>query len=622
MPLRMWEEYSNEEEAERMFAGGGRYCQLLIALAAIFIVVAVSVIRYCPEEVNYRNSDATWHTLLTIEAYNETPARDHLFLPIVSLGEDEDKYIPWGATIPDEDGNYYYTSFSPAGYVVPWLFMKLFQLSVCEESLYLFNSVLFALSAVLWGIFIFWSFGSRKETIWLSVIGIFTYVLTPELLHGMGIVYWHQSLMQVTLLIQMMAFWRAKEWNSKPAKVIFYVFALLNPYIEWTGYVANVGFALAEMRIGRKGNLKKAFGRAAVLGLITISSFGVFAGHYLLKVSADSFLLALKNRFMARNITASLKLTSVFESYLPSFLFLWLLIVALVVWNIAKKKCLELRHGMLMLVMAFPVIENFIMKEHAVAYTYDKMKACFLLSFLVCELAYQLIHSSEHKKATAVIVSGLVAFAGTLNLNAYLCDRSYIWPTSYQEKNKQISAYINSNYPGCALGARAGASIRGYMNLLFGRGIYEGVNADALKRIADEKGERYAVILDIEGLEASGVHALESATIYDVWTDEVSKIIVDAGELVSMQLNSDGVLVRQASPLTDLNWTDGYSNTGNILLFAYDTDLLIHLLESTTVICAGQSFPIAGIDYDGQWIRVSIGADASVCKYPNYIQIE
>ena len=23
MPLRMWEEYSNEEEAERMFAGGG-----------------------------------------------------------------------------------------------------------------------------------------------------------------------------------------------------------------------------------------------------------------------------------------------------------------------------------------------------------------------------------------------------------------------------------------------------------------------------------------------------------------------------------------------------------------------------------------------------------------------
>ena len=80
--------------------------------------------------------------------------------------------------------------------------------------------------------------------------------------------------------------------------------------------------------------------------------------------------------------------------------------------------------------------------------------------------------------------------------------------------------------------------------------------------------------------------------------------------------------MRQASPLTDQNWTDGYSNTGNILLFAYDTDLLIHLLGSTDIICAEQSFPIAGIDYDGQWIRVSIGADASVCKYPNYIQIE
>lgn len=604
-----------------MFAGGGRYCELLIALVAIALVVVVSVIKYCPEEVNYRNSDATWHTLLTIEAYNETSARNHLFLPIVSLGKDEDKFIPWGATIPDEDGNYYYTSFSPAGYVAPWLFMKLFQLSVCERSLYLFNSVLFALSAVLWGIFIFWIFGSRKDSIWISMIGVFTYVLTPELLHGMGIVYWHQSLMQVTLLIQMMAFWKAKELNSKPANVVFYLFALLNPCIEWTGYVANVGFALAEMLIGRKENLKRAFGRAAALGLIIISAFGAFTGHYLLKVSADSFFLALKNRFMARNIAAPLKLTSVFESYLQSFLFLWLLIAALVVWNIAKKRCVELRHGMLMLVMAFPVIENFIMKEHAVMYTYDRMKACFLLSFLVSELAYQLFYNSENKKATVVIVSGLVAFTGMLNLNSYLCDRSYIWPTSYQEENKRISEYININYPGCVLGGRVGASIRGYMNLLFERGIYEGANADVLKGIANEKGERYAVILDVENLEGSGVHDLGGATVYDLWTGEISKIIADEDKLVSVQLDSDGTLVRQLSPLTDLNWTDGYSNTENTLLFEYDTDLLIHLLESTNIICTGQSFPIEGVDYDRQWIRVSVGADASACKYPNYIQI-
>ena len=62
------------------------------------------------------------------------PASEHAFLPIVSLGGDENKYIPWGATIPDEEGNYYYTSFSPAGYFVPWLFIKVFRLEICEKS--------------------------------------------------------------------------------------------------------------------------------------------------------------------------------------------------------------------------------------------------------------------------------------------------------------------------------------------------------------------------------------------------------------------------------------------------------------------------------------------------------
>ena len=86
--------------------------------------------KYKTGNIDYRNSDATWHVLLTIECYNETPILDHLFLPIVSLGENDDKYIPWGSTIPDNKGNYYYTSFSPAGYFFPWLFIKLFRLPI------------------------------------------------------------------------------------------------------------------------------------------------------------------------------------------------------------------------------------------------------------------------------------------------------------------------------------------------------------------------------------------------------------------------------------------------------------------------------------------------------------
>ena len=110
--------------------GGHKYTDIIkIMIFVSILVITVSFIRIkTGDELEYRNSDATYHTLLTIEAYDQTPMSKHLYLPIVSLGKSDDKWIPWGATIPDKEGNYYYTSFSPAGYYLPWLFMKIFRL--------------------------------------------------------------------------------------------------------------------------------------------------------------------------------------------------------------------------------------------------------------------------------------------------------------------------------------------------------------------------------------------------------------------------------------------------------------------------------------------------------------
>ena len=121
----------------------------LVCLAVALLVAASALVRAPREEVGYRNEDATWHVLLTVTAYDETPKSQHLFLPIVSLGGQADKGIPWGGTIPDAQGNYYYTSFSPAAFFVAWAFIRLFGLPVSEGSLYLLNSVLLAISALV-----------------------------------------------------------------------------------------------------------------------------------------------------------------------------------------------------------------------------------------------------------------------------------------------------------------------------------------------------------------------------------------------------------------------------------------------------------------------------------------
>jgi hypothetical protein len=117
-------------------------------LAIVILVMGVFVVKYRGGEVNYLDSDATWHTLLTMKAYEETSISEHKFVPIVSLGGSDNKYIPWGVTVPSAEGDYYYTSFSAAGYVLPYLFVKLFHLSISESVLYLFNSILFGVSAI------------------------------------------------------------------------------------------------------------------------------------------------------------------------------------------------------------------------------------------------------------------------------------------------------------------------------------------------------------------------------------------------------------------------------------------------------------------------------------------
>ena len=88
-----------------------RHTAAVLIILACALSVIVSAYKYRSGEINYYNSDATWHVLCTIEAYNETPASEHLFLPLVSLGTEQNKYIPWGACVQGKDGNYYYTSF-------------------------------------------------------------------------------------------------------------------------------------------------------------------------------------------------------------------------------------------------------------------------------------------------------------------------------------------------------------------------------------------------------------------------------------------------------------------------------------------------------------------------------
>lgn len=469
-----------------------------------------------------------------MEAYDETPISQHKFLPIVSLGDADDKFISWGATIPDKNGNYYYTSFSSAGYVLPYLFVKLFRLPINEKSLYIFNTFLFAISALIWIVLLNKIYKDSKNRKAILLIGVLAYIFSPELLHGMGIVYWHQSVMQVTLLIQLSAYYAWKEENSKDAKIVFYVMSVINPYVEWTGYIANVGYALSELGLNWKKDIKRKWTNVFILFVLTIFSFGLFTLHYISVVNSSDFFTALKNRFFARNFNnSSTLLTDVFGGYLKSFLLIWILLFFLIIWNIVRTGRIELKHKYLMFIMIFPLLENVIMKEHALSYTYDRMKMIFILSFIVCELVKQLLESYKIKKKLVSIVLCTITFLLCIgNLRYYINDTKYIWEIDYRDSNEILASYINENYSNSVLVTNT--AVRGYINLLFGCGIYEGYNIDGAISIANEKKKENAIEILIEETNSWNMYKLSGAIVYNTFTGKCETIKIQSDNSIDV----------------------------------------------------------------------------------------
>ena len=501
-------------------------CYIVVIAAIVFVLVA-SYIRYKPEDVNYYNADATWHTLLTIEAYNETPIAQHIFLPIVSLGDESDKWIPWGATINDNQGNYYYTSFSPAGYFLPWLFIKTFNLPVCEHSLYIFNTLLFMFSAVLWSIFLKWIY-SKNEIV---ILGVLLYVFVPEMLHGMGIVYWHQSVFQVTFIAQIMAYYRYKKDESKRWGILFFVLVFINPYIEWSGYIANMGFFIFELFHIRKQRLLFCLRRLCLIGILTVTSVIVFIAHYLSRVNKHILFETIKARFMARNVTTVTELSSVIGGYFKSFSYIWIVLFVLVIWNIWRNKKLEILNGSIIFLVLFPLLENVVMKEHAYFYSYDRMKGILFVSLLCCEFMRQLFDGYATRKKVISIMASITILCCINNIYEYSRSGKYLWQADYRKGNIVLAEYIKENYANSILGLND-APVRGYVNLLFSRGVYEWKSFDWLSQKALEEGMQYVIIINIENSESLNMYDLSGATVYDVKNETVTNIYEKDSEII------------------------------------------------------------------------------------------
>lgn len=494
----------------------------VVAVCLLMVIVAGQV-KY-REHYNYLNSNATWHVLFTIQAYDETPVSVHKFLPIVSFGDEFDKEIQWAEMVSDGNGNYYYTSFSPAGFVLPYLFFKLFHLPVTEGSLYLFNTVLCCIALLLCMRLFCDLFRDRLQETYICILVTLLFAFQTEIMQGMGMVYWHQSLMQVLLAAQFLNFYHFKE--KRGFRIAFFVICFLMPYVEWTGCIANVGFAIALFFNNGLHVKGKNFLWVFLSGLCTIGSLGVLIFHYLSVIDWNGFRQALQDRYMMRTRYAYATTFNLVWGYWKSFKTFWVILLVLFV------ACCIIHKGLkwikqwgailpMLFVMCFPLLENLVMKEHAISYTYDRMKLVYpmLLAAVVMIVSIaQKWDSAWTKRVITVVIAGISIY----NLCTYTKNTELLWPADYREKNERIAEECMENYHEDSLYGMEGAAVRGYMNMLFHRGIYENVTEEELLGLAEERGAKYAVLITPAAEPSPDncqcMYAVDHVTIIDVDT--------------------------------------------------------------------------------------------------------
>lgn len=447
-------------------------------ITAFLLVLFVSTMNLRSYDVDYINEETTLHVILTMLCYDEIPFNIHKFLPIITL--DGTKFVPWGATIPDQYGNFYHTSFSAAGHFIPYVFIKFIRLFMDMDFgslLYIFNSLCFILSAYLWSVIIYLCFPKHK--LFLSLLAVSIYVFSPENIHSMGYVYWHQTIFQVSFLLQLYSYIKNKTW-------LFCLTTFINPYIEWTGYIANIGFAISEFIKYRK-NLKQAFLKSLYIGILTLYSLIFLCCHWLMVIKPKVFFETSLSRFTARSILHN-SYTELLVGYIDSFRYWYLLLIVLIILNLNKKFFNQKYCYNILFLTIFPCIENFIVLQHAILYPYDRMKMAFPLSLMICMLVYNLIIKFPHIKKFIIALCMAICL---VNFTSYRLDTSRVWKFDHLEENQRL-ADIAKQYKGKAL-FKGYLFVRAYISLLFDENIYEYKTFEQLRKIAIHNNIPYIV---------------------------------------------------------------------------------------------------------------------------------
>jgi hypothetical protein len=357
------------------------------------------------------NNEAAIHFINTLSRYHGRTASQHWFAfsapscnplridsPCVRGGQ---AGKPGSAVVPSHKlgGEDVYISFPPGSAIIASMFVfpsaELFHIKPLT-ALRGFNWSLCLLTALLF-LFTLHRVSSCDSPYgnWMAFLATLPLLVSVESLHSHHLSLWAHQVFQPILALTF--FFSVGAMTLRRSAGLGALCAIAC-WIEWTAYLLIA--ALSMFVFGRSSTHHRvrnvaAFFGVAVLGLVSLLIY------YEQLVGLNSYFSMLSSRFTARAVVDYYTwldwLVSIRQSYgswmlvsVPAIILGGLAVVASSgrrVFAPGREKSLLA----LLLVSAFLLLENVLMFEHSIVYTFDRLKIAFTLSFMLMFLGTKII---------------------------------------------------------------------------------------------------------------------------------------------------------------------------------------------------------------------------------------
>ena len=475
---------------ERPWAG-----TLLVAI--LFLTSFLARLPDLRDGVGAENLEASYHVLLTIESIKQSPASEHLFLPIISLGQPQDKGIPWGATVPTKHKDYIYTSFLPAGFLAPYAALSAFDAQFTLRNLAIFNGLL-GLIGIIFFFQLAWRVAEtlspdRKQNVRDALLASLPILFSAQGLQSTGLIYWHQCIYQIILLAtcHVLLSILKNAPNAQRSAVILLGLAFIGPFFDWTALLVNGALVVLLCICAITGHRRYALAGGVVAA--TLLSILLTISHFALLIGAQEFLDASLHRFGARSVTRDVHLLP--WGYVKSFglfliVFVWALLPAFK--RLARPGNDAGARAVigLAVVVAAACLENLVLFQHASQFGFDRFKFAVAIGLLIVTALPRLDPRSRGW------MEGTLVASSVFGVLTYVAELRYYgaWQQTYHNNltlRDNIDRLVDRK---CALFV-SNSTVRAYTNIWLKRGVFEDVSSQEFAKMSSNANRCGAVYL-------------------------------------------------------------------------------------------------------------------------------